>query len=201
LHVFSLKFLLGIWCRRIDVGFSRLGIGINITEIIQNCTQQWCTGLMAIHVIAGCDYVSAFKRRGKTMPLKRLQRAPKFLEDLVKLGDAYSIDESCNLMDGMEEFVCRIMYGDTRIKKFNEFRLLKLKRACGGEATTLKTSSSVDFVNLPPCRRSLVQHVHRTNYTLAQWKRSHIPSPQLPPPGPANGWCTNPDHGKLQPFW
>ena len=51
----------------------------------------------------------------------------------------------------------------------------------------------------PPCRRSLIMQILRVNYRICQWKRSHLPSPHIPPPRRENGWCQG---GRfLEPLW
>ena len=41
--------------------------------------------------------------------------------------------------------------------------------------------------NLPPCRKSLVQHIKRVNYQVGIWKRLIVPKPQVPTPD-GHGW-------------
>ena len=39
----------------------------------------------------------------------------------------------------------------------------------------------------------------RVNYRICQWKRSHLPSPHIPPPCRENGWCQG--ERLLEPLW
>ena len=55
------------------------------------------------------------------------------------------------------------------------------------------------MASLPPCRRSLVQHIRRVNHQVGIWKRSHVPEPQIPNPSPGHGWEET--NGILDPLW
>ena len=114
---------------------------INISDITEEFTQEWCTALLGLHAYTGCDSTSAFKGRGKIKPLKALQGAPKFVPVLAKLGDEWEVsDES---LDGLEEFCC-LLYGHKRVKRVNTVRDVKLKKVCGSSGT-LKSTTSVDL--------------------------------------------------------
>ena len=52
---------------------------------------------------------------------------------------------------------------------------------------------------VPPCRKSLEQHIRRVNYQVAIWKRSHVPKPDVPVPNESHGWTLV--DGKLEPLW
>ena len=41
---------------------------------------------------------------------------------------------------------------------------------------------------MPPCKRSLIQHVQRVNYQVGIWGRAHVPKPEIPDPVEGNGW-------------
>ena len=53
--------------------------------------------------------------------------------------------------------------------------------------------------SLPPCKRSLVQHVRRGNYQVGVWRRAHLPKPNIPTPIPDHGWEMKDD--QIQPLW
>ena len=62
---------------------------INVTKIAEQCTQEYCTALMAIYAYTRCDTTSAFKGIRKAKPIKVIQKMPKFQKgwhSLVKHG-------------------------------------------------------------------------------------------------------------------
>ena len=69
---------------------------------------------IGFHGFTGCDYTSAFFRKGKTMCWKKMESKARFYEVMTKLGEDVSVD-LCNTIG---EFVCA-MYGDGRVKDVN----------------------------------------------------------------------------------
>ena len=47
---------------------------INMTNFVENLTQEYCTTLTALHAFTHCDSTSAFKGIGKVKPIKVMQR-------------------------------------------------------------------------------------------------------------------------------
>jgi hypothetical protein len=68
-----LKFIAKIW---MDVGVSSKNTRrfICITDIANTLGPQLCVSLPAFHAYSGCDYTSAFVRKGKARPLKLLEK-------------------------------------------------------------------------------------------------------------------------------
>ena len=168
---------------------------INVTELAEDYTQSYCTALMCLHAFTRCDTTSAFKRIGKIKPLKILQKTPRFAAVLSKLGEEWDITE--DLIDDLKEFTCAI-YGRARVHKVDELRHVRIKELCAKE-DQLYPSKNVDLGTLPPCRRSLEQHIRRVNYQVGIWKRSHIPKPDVPDVKADHGWVLKDD--KLEPLW
>ena len=52
--------------------------------------------------------------------------------------------------------------------------------------------------SLPPCKKTLREHVNRVNYQGAIWRSAHQPNPDIPDPE-QHGWRLV--HGHLQPVW
>ena len=168
---------------------------INVTELAEDYTQSYCTALMCLHAFTRCDTTSAFKGIGKIKPLKILQKTPRFAAVLSKLGEEWDITE--DLIDDLEEFTCAI-YGRARVHKVDELRHVRIKELCAKE-DQLYPSKNVDLGTLPPCRRSLEQHIRRVNYQVGIWKRSHIPKPDVPDVKADHGWVLKDD--KPEPLW
>ena len=57
----------------------------------------------------------------------------------------------------------------------------------------------MDLASVPPCRKSLVQHIRRVNYQVGIWKHAHVPNPNIPLPTENIGWTLV--DAKLEPPW
>jgi hypothetical protein len=167
---------------------------LNITEIAHDLGVQFCETLLGIYCFTGEDCNCAFKGKGKVNPLKKLEKKPKFQDSFAKLGVSWDVE--VKLIDELEEFTC-IMYGYPRVKQVDTVRALMLKKMVG-EGDTLRSSSKVDLARLPPCKRSLIPHIRRVNFRVAQWKNSHITMPDIPPPG-EHGWARAGEF--IEPVW
>ena len=167
----------------------------NITEIARRYTQGFSTALMALHAFTGCDTSSAFKGIGKIKPIKTLQKVPEYIPVFCLIGETWEV--SVQLFSDLESFTCA-MYGFPRFNNIDELRLFLLKKKCGN-SNLLTVSNNVDIASLPPCKKSLEQHIKRVNYQVAIWKRSHIANPDIPPPTEGHGWTHH--DGYLEPLW
>ena len=74
----------------------------------------------------------------------------------------------------------------------NTLKEMQLLRKCGN-------TRNVDMSSLPPCKRSLVQHVRRVNYQVGVWRRAHLPESNIANPIPDHGWEMKDD--QIQPLW
>ena len=92
------------------------------------------------------------------------------------------------------------MYGHAREKSVNTVRSAMLKKMVG-ENEVLTSKSEVDLSRLPHCRDSLVPHIGRVNYRLANYKRAHKSIFWCPNPyDPGQGWEKT-EEGILEPVW
>ena len=92
------------------------------------------------------------------------------------------------------------LYGfNSRIKKVDEAREIKIKKMCGS-SLELRQGLSVDLSTFPPCKRVLLQHMKRVNFQVCAWKRAHEHYPEIPSPLD-HGFHINTETGKLEPLW
>jgi hypothetical protein len=112
---------------------------------------------------------------------------------LSRLGDSWLVTDE--LIDELDSFTCALC-GQGRSNSVDSARHTKINALCHGHK--IVPSRNVDMGTIPPCMRSLVQHVKRVNHQVGVWKRALIPSPDVPDPD-GNGW-TKVD-GKLEPHW
>ena len=103
------------------------------------------------------------------------------------------------VQEQLEAFTCA-MYGQAREKSVDLVRSKLLKKMVG-EDSTLNTKSKVDMVRLPPCRDSLIPHIHRVNHRVACYKRAAEPIFERPKPyDEGQGWLKT-EEGVLEPVW
>ena len=168
---------------------------INITTMAQSFSQEHATALLALHAFSGCDTTSSFKGLGKVKPLKVLLKLAKFEPVLARLGDVWDVPD--DLMNELDAFTCAL-YGRPRIRTVDELRYIKMNEVCVTDIQ-LSSSKNIDMSMMPPCRRSLEQHIKRVNYQVGIWKRSHIPNPDIPLASDGHGWTLV--NSKLEPLW
>lgn len=135
----------------------------------------------------------SIKGIGKVKPIKVLHKTPKYSIPLSKLGDNWSV--SNELINELDSLTCA-MYGKGRMTSVNTVRQTKINDICSGDG--VMPSKNVDMGTLPPCRKSLTQHIRRVNYQVGIWKRAHISNPEVPDPV-GHGWVMV--DGKLEPLW
>lgn len=100
------------------------------------------------------------------------------------------------MINEIEKFVCN-MYGHAKTKKVDDVRGAMLRKMVG---TSKLNSNKVYLARLPSCRRSLIPHISRVNYRVAQWKLSHVAFPELPSPT-SHGWTMDYETSILEPVW
>ena len=86
---------------------------------------------------------------------------------------------------------------DQKTETVNQARYCKVDELCNKD-DTFNFSQNVNINTLPSCRKSLKQHILRTNYQVGIWKRLHVPNPDIPVASNGHGW-TNAS-GKLEPL-
>ena len=170
---------------------------INITELVADYTQEYCTALTAVHVFSHCDSTSAFKGVGKIKPIKLLQKLPRFQRVLASLGEEWTVSDE--LVDELEAFTCTI-YGKSRSHSIDEVRSTLIKERCHNKDGTINVKKKVELCSLPPCRKALIQHIRRANYQMAIWRRADTPIMEVPKPTDGHGWLMDGD-SNMVPLW
>jgi len=123
--------------------------------------QTKSTAQMGLHAYSGCDTTSVFRGTGKLKPVKALLQRPKYIPTLQKLGDDWDISEE--LMDDLDSFTCSMYRQTAKVSEVNDLRLIRINELCTKQ-NRLVPSGNVDIGKLPPCRRSLSQHIRRANH-------------------------------------
>ena len=177
-----------------DTGYGNNRRLINVSNLALEYGQPKFSALMALHAFTGCDTTSCFKGIGKLKPYKTLQKSPEYEKSIGNLGDTWDI--SVNSLSVLQKFTCSI-YGNKNIALIDKLRLNLLQRKCDNK-NLLDSNKRVDLSSLPPCLASLKQHIIRTNYQVAIWKRADENFPESPPPE-ENGWVK--EDNVLEPLW
>ena len=95
-----------------DTGTGKHRKLINMTEVGEAYTPEYRATLLALHAFCGYDTSSTFKGRGHILPIKTLEKLPRFTRPLARLGNAWEIGD---LLREVEEYTCAIN-GNSRIE-------------------------------------------------------------------------------------
>ena len=116
--------------------------------------------LLGFYATTGNDYVSSFFRRGKEKSQKIVEKYSRFTTMFANLGNSWEASEEDLKL--LEEFVCHLQGG--KGKSVDELRYKKF------ESVYCTKNKIQDLSLIPPCRRSLVLHLKRGNYTARIWQ-------------------------------
>ena len=150
-----------------DTGTGAKRRWINISNLAKTLTPRYCEFLLGIHCYTGEDSNCAFKGKGKVRPVKEACQNQKYMDTFIKLGTEWSLDEDTHTE--LEEFTCAI-YGQNRSKSVNKVHASLIKKATGGNTSSINKVKKVDLAKMPPCQRSLKPHARRVNFRVAQFK-------------------------------
>lgn len=167
---------------------------IDITKLSLEYGQEKCSALLGLHGYSGCDTTSAFRGRGKVKLLQKMLKVPAFITTLSQLGDNWELSDA--LVKDLEQFTCAIYCQNTKISDINEVRLTRLNVLCTKEGRS--APGNVDMSLLPPCRKSLMQHIERVNHQVGIWKRADIAKPDIPRTTD-HGWTMTAEG--MRPLW
>ena len=168
---------------------------IDVSSIGEEFGQEKCAALLGLHAYTGCDTTSAFRGKGKIIPLKKALKVPRFISALAKLGNNWNT--SSQVIDELELFTCTLYGGKPGVTNIDDLRLTAINKMSTKEGRS--TPSNVDMSTLPPCRKSLIQHVYRVNYQVAIWKSANNPISRIPDASHGHGWVMT--NEGLKPLW
>ena len=83
---------------------------------------------MCLHVISGCDSISAFRGIGKLKPMKTLLRQEKHIRALEKLGDTWNIPYT--LLEELESYTCSVYGRASKVSQVDDLRLVRINEVC-----------------------------------------------------------------------
>lgn len=168
---------------------------IDVCAVYRDLGEKLCSSLAAFHAFTGCDFNPAFYRKGKSRPLKVLEKSEKFQDAFIEMGhntvvaDPLLMEQTFNVL---QEYVC-ILYNVKARKTVNEARCIIFDRIYtpkSGNEAFKKTTMKLEATSFPPCFRELEQHMKRSTYIAQIWCNAYkqIPSTLLPI---SYGWILN----------
>ncbi|XP_068240150.1 uncharacterized protein [Palaemon carinicauda] len=180
-------------------GNSRRYINVtNIVEVLEEQKSGLPKALAGYHAFTGCDFTSAFYRKGKVKPLEILEKDPtgSFLQLFSNMGE---VDGEVDI-DVASEFVCK-MYGQNKERDVDEARYRKIMQMSGtvDKENPLLHIKKVDCALLPPTRRTLEKKLLRAHYVTVLWSHANTKSPDQGLCAIDYGWAVDGD--LLQPTW
>ena len=91
---------------------------VNITKIAAAIGQTMCAALPGLHVFTGCDYTSAFARKGKIRPYAIVTKSNKFQRAFASMSHTVPTEEVVKIL---QDFVC-VLYGARKLVPLNKHR-------------------------------------------------------------------------------
>ena len=182
----------------LDTGSGNKRRLVDIKAIAHVLGPDICTALPAYHAFTGCDYTSAFVRKGKVKPLQILRNQPDILKAFKDLGNTPDIQPTQFV--ALERFICA-MYGQPKSNDTNtvRYKMFQQRYDVKSDKSSFSIPNGVDLSLLPPCRQTLKIHILRANYVAYVWKTSDIAYQKLPSPI-EHGWMKAED-GTLTIEW
>ena len=174
-------------------GNHRRYIGVSELAAILEEEQPGLTeALIGLHALTGCDFTSCFFRKGKVRPFQRLEANPKHVMALQSLTTD-DVD-----IPGVTAFVC-LLYG-FKTSDIIEARYKAFMRMSGGKGKDLLASlKKINCASLPPCAKTLLNHIKRAQYVARMWKRADETNPTADASPTDYGWNIN--QNCYEPDW
>lgn len=128
--------------------------------------------LIGLHALTGCDFTSCFFRKGKVKPFERLENDG--YQHHVKALRSLTSDEVN--VPAVTTFICSL-YG-SKTSNINEARYKAFMRMSGGnEKKPLGRIQKINCASLPPCMKTLTNHIKRAQFVAKLWKRADTTNP------------------------
>lgn len=137
------------------------------------------------HAFTGCDTVSAFYSKGKTLTWKAWQQCLEATSAFRALSNPLK-EVTDDLMTRIEKYVIMFYCGDTEIHSVNEVRKILFTK-------------NKSLQNIPPTRDALRMHTLWAAYQAGfVWGQALDPSGVIPSPA---DWRWTQTEGEWQPLW
>ena len=175
-----------------DYGQANYRRYINVSNLAA-CLEEKQSGitgaLIGLHSLIGCDFTSSFSRKGKARPFELLESdvSGRYIMALQSLTSE-EVD-----MAAVTSYVCWL-YG-FKTNDVNEARYMAFLCMSGGnqKVSLSKIKEKINCGALPPCSKTLQNHIKRSHFVAMMWKNADKPDP-LQGRSPLNyGWKMSED--------
>lgn len=140
----------------------------------------------------GCDFTSFFFKKGKVKLFQRLEANADHVKALRSLTSK-EVD-----IPAVTAFVCSLYGFNT--SNINEARYKAFMHISGGsESKPLTKIKKIDCASLPPCTKTLDNHIKRASCVAIIWKRADQTDPTGEERPTDCGWRLN--HDCFDPDW
>lgn len=145
---------------------------INLTAIGKVLGPLLCKSLPAFHAFTGCDYTSAFVKKGKKRPFAKLEKSKDMQRVFASLVSEREVTATNH--KSLQAFTASL-YGAKQKESempLNKYRYKVFQKAYGPKATTknpLDKLKGLDASGLPPCESELMAHVNRSAFVATMW--------------------------------
>ena len=136
------------------------------------CNEEMAEALIPLHVSTGCDHKSGFYGTSKKVIAGRVQSSKEARDLLASCGRELPAKQE--VIDDLERFVIRHVYGDAKNETLAEVRTSKWR--------TMKKKSTM---RLAPDSDSLRHHLERANYLAYLQKNFNL---KIHPSPVGHGW-------------
>ena len=168
-----------------DTGTGNKRRFIDIHKVREMTGNELCEVLPSFHAFTGCDTVSAFVSKGKQLPLKLLKQNPEYILSFRMIGNNECISEKIYME--IEKFTCKLYQKLLKTESINKLRYDLFLQRYSPKNKILTHSDGIDMSLLPPCQKSLREHIKRANYQAMIWNSADKACPNLPSPN-GHGW-------------
>lgn len=156
---------------------------INLTAVANEIGPGLCAALPGLHAFTGCDYTTAFIRKGKKRPLKIAEETPSFLNAFSALATETVDEATC---ESLKMYTAKL-YGCKKMMPLNRYRYMVFQKNFGpkNENNPFAKIKGADASCLPPCENVIQQKIYRSNFVARQWHASYT---NTIPKEPTLGW-------------
>ena len=173
---------------------------IDISGISKALGQQLCTALPSFHAYSGCDYTSAFVRKGKLRPFKKLEKMLDVQRVFAEMAQS-SGDEAWH-REVLFRFTA-VLYGakDNSKTSLNAQRFKTFEKAYRPKANSknlLDKLKGLDASSIPPCESEIAMHIKRVAFVSRLWANANKTTISQHPT-PEDGWEVQ--DGSYHPIW
>ena len=144
-------------------------------QLLEEKQDNLTKALAGIHAFTGCDFTSAFYRKGKVKPLQLVENDTtgnyvKAFTDLATLNEPD--------VGRIEAFVS-VIYGQKTAISIDEtrYRVFRKMSGTGSVDNPLKNVKKINCSLLPPCSKTLYKKIKRAQYVSMVWTNATSANP------------------------